>query len=496
MQESGNDVLGGASPLSMNVVIDGKGSVIRRPGIADFEPAGEVLDGLATTGKILAMHVDGNGIMYVVQEAAGFPSVRSVYRFDKVATRSVDGVSFNVIGNRTLRGALRPVIAETEAMIVLAGGDVLQKVEFATSPSALELLGGSPPKASHVIAHASRLVCNDLDNRSHIRYSGTAAGSSVTGHETWGATGFVSAEARPDPVEALWENTDEVFAHGKTNLQVFSPDPVTTYAPIATREYGLLAPYSVIKMEQRFAWLDGLRRFVMSDGREAQFLSTEAIKGTLDAMPTVSDCFGYRVTIGPIDALIWTFPTAQVTLCYQVGGGWSQWGTWNTGANNWSQFMATCHTYNAATQEHYVGGDNGVIGVLTFDSSTDRATPDLDPTTSTANAATTVPAYVETGAVNRGTNKRKWSKSVTLGIRRGHSSAGDNPVGHLQYRDDDGPWSGKIPVRLGNAGDTNPVIRPVTGMGVYRYRQWRLWFDSSEPFTLVRAEEEFDVLEV
>ena len=480
----------------MNVVIDGKGSIIRRPGIADFEPADATIGGLANDSKVLAMHVDGNGVMYVAQQIGDFTGVRSLFRFDKVATRAVSGVTFQTIGDRTLLGSLRPVFAETEAMIAVAGGNTPQKVEFASIPPTLEVLGGSPPKASHIIAHASRLVCNDLDNRSHIRFSGTAAGTAVAGHETWSATGFVSAEARPDPVVALWENTDEVFAYGKTNLQVFSPDALSTYAPVGTREYGLIAPYSIIKVEQKFAWLDGLRRFVISDGREAQFLSTESVKGTLDDMSTVDDCFGYRVTMGPIDVLVWTFPTAKVTLCFQVGGGWSQWGTWDSASNSWGQFLPTCHTYNAETQEHYVGGANGTIGVLTFSSQTDRADPDVDPTTSVANSPTTIPAFVETGAVHRGTNKRKWSKSVTLGIRRGDSTAGENPIGHIQYRDDNGPWSGKIPIRLGGPGDTNPVVRPVTGMGVYRYRQWRLWFDGSEPFTLVRAEEEFEVLEV
>lgn len=488
MQESGNDVLGGASPLSMNVVLDGKGSVRRRPGIADFEPAGEAISGLATDGKIVSMYVDNAGILYVAQEVAGFPAVRSLYRYDTNLDRSL-GVTFTVLGNRTLHGASTPVFAETEAMVVVAGGEEPQKVQFASSPLQLELLGGSPPKASHIIANASRLLCNDLSNRSHIRYSGLAAGSAVAGHETWSATGFVSAEARPDPVVALHENTDEVFAFGTTNLQIFAPDPTTFYTPLATREVGLLAPDSVIKVEQRFAWLDHRRRFVVSDGREFQFLETDAIKATVDAMTVVTDCFGYRVTLGPIDMLVWTFPTARVTLCYQVGGGWSQWGSWDTGTNNWAQFMPTCHAYNGVTQEHYVGGENGVVGILSFDTQTDRSSPDSD-------TPKTVPAFVETGALNRGTNKRKWARSISLGIRRGHSTAGDNPLCHLQYRDDSGPWSVKIPIRLGNPGDMNPVIRPVTGFGVYRYRQWRLWFDGTEPFILVKAEEEYDVLEV
>ena len=495
MQESGNDVLGGASPLSMNVVLDGKGTVRRRPGIADIELSGATISGLATDAPLREMFVDNRGIMHAVQSTAGFPGVGKVFRYNTNADKDLYGVNFVDFGV-TLQGTERPVFAQTEAMVVIAAGNIPFKIVFADAAERLKMLDGSPPKATHVLANASRLLLNDLDNKSHVRYSGLAAGTATAGHETWTATDFVSAEARPDPVVALHENTDEVFAFGTTNLQVFAPDPLTTYVPIATRELGLVAPYSVIKVEQRFAWLDHRRRFVVSDGREYEFIDTDAIKGTIDAMSKVSDCFGYRVVLGPVDLLIWTFPTEQVTFCYQVGGGWSQWGTWDTKRNNWGQFLATCHAFNPVSQENYVGGSNGVIGILTFDSATDRATPDVDPDDSTSNPPTNITAFVETGALNRGTNKRKWARSISLGIRRGDSSAGDNPLGHLQYRDDNGPWSDKIPIRLGNPGDTNPVIRPVTGMGVYRYRQWRLWFDGTEPFTLVNAEEEFDVLEV
>ena len=496
-QESGSDVLGGASPLAMNVVVDAKGSIRRRPGVADLELADKTIGGLATDAKIVEMFCDNRGILYAVQEVTGFPTVRSLFRWDSSVDKDLYGVSFVNIGNRSLKATTRPVFAQTEAMLAIASGEIIQKVDITAATESVANLGGSPPKSSHVIANASRVISNDLDDKNRLRYSGTGAGASAipSGHETWSATDIITAEARPDPVVAVHENTDEVFAFGQTNLQVFAPSAQTVYEPIQTREVGLLAAYSVIKIEQRFAWLDQRRRFVLSDGREFQFIS-EPIQQTLDDMSTVTDCFGYRVFMGPIDMLVWTFPTEKVTLCYQLGGGWSQWGSWDAASNNWGAFLGTSHAFNAVTNENYIGADNGVIGVMTFSSATDRASPDLDPATSTANSPTTIPAFVETGAVSRDTAARKWCKSLLLGLRRGDSVAGSTaPAGHIQYRDENGPWSDRIPFTMGATGDHHVVV-PLRGLGTYRFRQWRLWFDGDEPFTLVKAEEDYEVLEV
>ena len=482
-QESGSDVLGGASPFAMNVVMDGRGTVRRRPGIKDFEVEGDAIAGLGD-GSINTIYVDNDGIIYVAQNTSG--DIHNIYTYDTTQLRSA-GVTFGLSGDMRVDGKV--VFAETEAIVVLAGGKAPKKIPLSI-PRTLSNLGGSPPEMSHVVANASRLVSNDAAAPNRIRFSGLAAGSSTTGHETWDATGFVSADARPDPIVAIQENTDEVFAFGRTNLQVFSPDPSSVYAPAATREIGCASAHSIIKFEQKFAWIDNQRRAVVSDGREFQFLNTPAIKSTLDAMETVSDCYGYRVLLGPIDCMVWTFPTANVTLCYQIGGGWSQWGSWNPETNNWKQFVATSFARNPVTHEQYVGTADGEVGVLSFDVHTDRSSPEgSDPTT--------IPAYVETGAVDHGTNLRKWCKGVTLSLQRGGATNSQVPNGHIQYRDDNGPWSDKIPLNLGAPGDTQPVVQVQTGgLGYYRFRQWRIWFDGEEPFVLVRAEEDFEVLEV
>lgn len=471
LQESGSEPLAGASPVAMNVVLDGKGAVRRRPGIAAYSGApSSVID----SDGIEGLYVTAGGILYAVGSGAPGSSIYAV---------TAGGAANLSAGPGTdLRGGRRPVIAETEALLVLAAGAEIQKVDLATYQSAR--LGGSPPTASHVIANASRLLSNDMTVRSRVRYSDQAAGSSIEGHETWdtsGTSGFFSAESRPDPIVALHENTNEVFAFGSTTVQGFAPDPANTYATVMALEHGCAAPYSVVKIDQRFAWLDDRGRFVLSDGRGAQVVSSPAIQQTLHDMATTSDCRGYRVHHGPVDCLVWTFPTDGRTFVYQLGGGWSQWSGWDDGSNNWLPFSVTAHHQRPGSAENLVGTSAGRIGVLKASASDDLGTR--------------INAHVTTGFLNRGTDRRKHCQAVRFAFKRGFAASSTTATAFFSYRDDYGPWENDMPISIGGSGDFIPVEGP-RSLGTYRRREWRFTFSNSDELVLVGATEDYDVLEV
>jgi hypothetical protein len=216
-------------------------------------------------------------------------------------------------------------------LAVFAGGAEVIKVELASLTGSD--LGGPPPLASHVLANASRLVVNDVaTDKTRVHYSDTAIGTTTfAGHEVWGlgvgTAGYFTAEARPDEVLAIAETTNEIFVFGKATLELWAPDSATVYSRVAVRDFGCSAGPSVMRVDDAFAWLDHKRRFVQSDGRSMEVLS-DAIQRTLDDIEDVSDCFGYRVQMGPIDALVWTFPTDGRSFVLQRGIGWSQWMGW------------------------------------------------------------------------------------------------------------------------------------------------------------------------
>lgn len=479
-QQSGDATLAGASPVAVNVVIDGKGAVTRRPGITTWERGNDAdLSGNPVMG-LFALS-DQNVYMATGRDPSG---QAEIWRATDTGWKNVThGQSHDLTLGK------RPIWAETEALVVLATNRAIHRIQ--RDDDDIAILSKNAPRASHVVAQSARLLANNPhDNKSLVYYSAPSLGETTyPGHEQWGVqvtpigiSGFFTAESRPDPVVALAENSNEVFVFGSTTMQVFAPDSNLVYAPTTTREFGCAAPYSVVKDDQSFAWLDDKRRFVSSDGRSVSILS-EGIKDTLEEIKVVDDCFGYRVLHGTTDALVWTFPADGRTFAFQRGGGWSEWMCWNDVGNRYEQFAVNAHTLVPGTNDNVVGLLGGRVGVLRETANTDLGA--------------TIPASVTTGFQDRGTDNRKHCRSVRLALQRGaiqpDPPAETYEVAHLYFRDDDGPWQGPLEVSLGASGDRYPVVE-FRGLGIYRRRQWRFEFHGEEELILAKATEEYDVL--
>lgn len=478
--QSGDEELAGASPQALNVCVDGSGAVRRRPGIGAYFTTTDLALPQAPHG----LHATEDGTVFAVAPLqAGSPALR-VYR---VAPGGVTEVG-------AMAGERRPTFAETEMLLVIAAGQTISKVVL-SDPTAVTALGGSPPRASHVIHNALSLLANDVvDFRSMIRFSGQATGTvTYEPHETWsiaelGGAGAFTAEAAPDPIAAVGENTNEVWAFGSRTLQLFVPTPSITngvadaYAVAGTMEVGCAAPYSVVKREGEFYWLDHARRFVKSAGRGTEVLS-QGLHRVVQGFGRVNDCYGYRVLVGQVDGVVWTFPTEGRTFFLQEGAGWSDWTAWDPHSGNHLPFPVTAHTYDRVTATNIVGLAGTSVGVLQRGLAEDVLGED-EPTP--------IVASVTTGFLNRGTDARKWCQSVRLSFRRDDSSAPPDVRGYLQYRDSLGPWEPPIPVVIDGA---DPVC-VLNSLGTYRRRQWRYSFsDEANDLVLVSAQESFSVVD-
>lgn len=477
-QATGLQDLAGAPGVAMNVMVDDTGAIQRRPGIA---AAQNVYTGIVEAAGLQGLYQTIGGQLFAVGSATPF---RQLYQITSSGAAPI-GVPQS---DASLDGYSRPTFAETQLLLAVAGGGAMQKIVL--NGSVPSRLGGQPPYASHVIANSSRLLgniaavsFNNTFDKSVVRFSDIANGnSSFAGMELWteglGTAGHFSAEADPDPVVAVYENTNEVFAFGSTSLQIFDPDPTAVYAPAVARELGCSAPYSVIKINQQFAWLDNLRRFVLSDGRSEQVIS-DPIKKTLDDLATVSDCFGYRVITGPLDAMVWTFPTDGRTFAFQKGSGWCEWSGWSDSVNNWQPFIVNCSQVSPLTHDVLVGTSAGKIGRFSLDENTDLGAR--------------INARVDSGFLARGTDERKWCKCVRVALRRGENLT-PGPHAYLSWRDAPGPFGSPIEIDLGSQGDTEPVLEFRSLGPVYRRRQWRFEFSGTENLRLMSVTEDFEVL--
>jgi hypothetical protein len=472
-QEGSYEELGGASPRAINVVIDSKGAISKRPGVALYDVA--PTDSFDSDG-ITGLYADNTSQLFAI---GGTPGSRHIYKL-----ANGNAADLSLAPNSTLRGTLRPTFAETEVYLVMAGGSDMQKLHLQTLLSTQ--LGGSPPIASHVVANSSRLAANDLlVDKTKVRFSGIFQGAvDTSGMEMWDNTGltedggFFTAEARPDPVMAVHENTNEIFVWGKDNVQIFVPDANSIFAPAATRESGVLAPYSIIKQGQDFFWLDQHRRIVYSDGRSFQNLEGP-IKKQLDELSTPEDCFGYRVFLGHIDCLVWTFPTDGRTFVYQVGGGWAEWFGWDIEASQFDSFSVNAHHLRRDGGVNVVGTVDGKVGKLSLTSLHDLGVP--------------IVAYVESGYQNRDTDNLKRCRRLDIALRRGQGAT--SSLCKIEWRDDSGPWNEPLFVDTGVTGNSYPVVK-LHGLGTYRRRQWRFVFsdDTDSRLSLLKVTETVDVL--
>jgi hypothetical protein len=328
-------------------------------------------------------------------------------------------------------------------------------------------------------------VANNPEYNGYIDISDIASGSSYAGFEVWTGTpdgvveddsGYITTNSRPDPVVALAVNGTDLFAFGTTSTEAFSPSGASIFAPAGAVDYGCSAPYSVVKVDRAFAWLDSQRRIVASDGRTVNDIS-RPVHADLMAMSRVDDAWGFRYLGDGMDLLVWTFPEAGRSFCYQKDGGWSQWSGYNGTA--WTPLTLACHHQAPGTGKHIVGTTDGYIRELATTAETDNGTA--------------INAYVITGYQNRGTDSLKRCRAVRLVLRRGRTEETGEPLVLVSYRDGLGPFSAPIPVGLGTAG-TEDVVVILRGLGAYRRRQWKFEFTGSDSLILAGAIEEYDVL--
>lgn len=460
-QASGDAALAGASPLAVNVLVDGAGAVRRRPGLSAWS-------GFPSSIPV-ASEVTG------IQEFEGDVYWVNAFReIRKVAPATATHT--NVTGTTAtayLDDTGRPVFAVTPYRMVIAGGGLMEKVD--SGETLAERLGGSPADATWVSHLASRLFANDRTSSStsnHIRFSDVG----ILGEELWDALDFGAAEADPDAVTFGRTTASNLWIWGSRSLEIFEPDPINIMARAVALPVGCLAPHSVIRMDDAFAWFDNQRRFVMCDGRSYDEISGP-IAATLDGITTVSDCYGFRLNAEQYDTMVWVFPTDGRSFCYQRGGGWSQWHGWTVGAGH-ALYPVKSHHYYETGGVHLAGLSSGQIAKFDTAAYTDMGTA--------------FKSEALTGFENRGTTAPKQCEVVRFTVKRGTTSAGSTaPALLYSWRDNDGEaFCQPIRVDLGTAGDYVSTVE-VRGLGVYRQRQHRIEMTEAADLTLARVEEEW-----
>lgn len=462
-QASGLEELAGASPLFVNLLAAADNSVQVRPLVRTWSDFTAATDG----NPVVGMQPWRSYLILVTQDAT--TGIRKLWAY--LGPGNVTALS-DATAATQLQGTGRPVFSFDSQRVVVTGGGAPQKWEGAGLSARL---GGSPPNMTHIGYAATRFIgpANDL---SGILYW-TPPG--VGNHETWN-TGldFAEAEAAPDATVALYVDSNEVFAWGETSTQVFVPDPQTSFSTTtAALPIGCSAPYGIIGVDTTYAWLDERRRFVESNGRTFNVLSSPLMARSLERLETVDDCWGSRIRIGSFDILLWVFPTVGRGIYYErTGKRWGEWRSWS--GTDWTPWIGQSYVYWPDRNLHLVGLSDGTVGELSMEATTEMGEG--------------VKAVSRTGFIDQGSGARKLSTRLSLRMRRGATAVNTTapvPTVEIAYRDDLGAFNTPMSFSLG-AGDYAPTIER-WGLGMYRQRQYELsWLGSAE-FVLAEARETY-----
>lgn len=464
-QSSGLDELAGAPPLVVNQLVDTTGTLKPRPGLSAWDSFPGVVP---VASPVIGMLPWGDVLVYVTADRR----LWAVYPGGFVQPLS-DSTAASM-----LAGSQRAVGLTTRSRAVLTGGGEPQKWDAGGVLSArlLGIDGWFPPAATHIASVGPRLVVNTADQSGRIQWSGLGENP---GHQTWDALDYAEAEAKSDPLVAVADNANEAFAFGTRSLQVFTPDPYVGLAAGRAVNVGLLAPYSLVTFDDSFAFLDRERRFVMTDGRgfSDENVLSKPIESQLRPLAG-ADCWGFRMSVDRYDAGVWFFPDSGLGFIWnRRNNQWSEWRAWGP-----TGYVAPNITSAVQWPERniiLVGLDTGQIVKLDVSARTDMGQ--------------LIKLHNRTGFVSHGTAARKVSKAVRFVFKRGTAAFGaEASLVHISWRDDLGPFRDPVVRDLGLAGEYNPVIE-LRSTGVYRQRQWEVTFTSDADYTLVAAEEDFDV---
>jgi hypothetical protein len=483
-QKASADDSPGAARLAINWMIDSNDTVRRRPAIINTALNPGVYN--RTTGTntgVIGAYVwrsifnQREYLVYVRKD-------RTIYALDLI-TLVTTSLSDATAATQLDGAATQVTFAEDSQRLIMAGGGQLQiwvgNVATLTARIAATVFGTNQPplSATHVVGIANYLVANQAalpGTNTQILWSNLGD----TNHVTWNPLNFNTADADPDPIVSVSANLREVFAFGTKTVQAFGigSDPTLPFAASASLAVGCAAPYSPIRTDSAFAWMDETRQFIKSDARQHTAFSDDVNK-LIRAFSTVSDGFGFRLRQGYWDLLVWIFPTENKAYAYdQAKKKWFQWRGWN-GIDDHSSLRLGCYAYWPSGNFHIVG-DPQFENLWTLD----------DTGTSDSGAAQPIVCERVTNRLDQGYSGRKRCSKVRFYVKRGTTAQPATTPAYLDVskKDDDGDWTSSQQIDLGIAGD-NASFKDWYPGGIYRRRMYRVRYSGTPDIAIAKMVE-------
>jgi len=324
-------------------------------------------------------------------------------------------------------------------------------------------------KGSNVVCYLQTFFCFNVPNTQNWIISNS---DSVT----FDALDIAAKVSYADNIQTIGVRQREIWLIGSLTSEPWSltgaPDFPFEAISSTFIPHGTAAVYSLVSSDVSLFWvqqaLTGERMIVQSVGYEAQRISTHAIEDILAKMPTVADAIGQTFQIRGHTFVVWTFPTADRTLVYDISTKqWCEF-AWTDDDGNLHQDRVRyyAHAYGKILGLDWETGDLVEIDPQTF---TDFGKP--------ISFIRGWPHVID--MMNRVTH---WAFTADIQCGTIQDPNAEAPILSLRYSDDRGQtWSDWFQQSLGKTGEymLSPQFRQ---LGMARDRVYELMW-SANAFT-------------
>lgn len=431
----------------VNLLIDNAGGNFDRPTLASFTTldSTDIIGATWFANRIVCVTADRK--LYAVETDGTITDITSV----------------------VLPGSDRPTFATDKSVLIIAGGG--EPLKWQGVGSVTQLLGGSPPKFSHVVYLDGYIIGN---KRNASEKNKVVQFSNLDDPETWTATDFFSAEGDPDEVQGLATSQRELYVVGENTIEIWqnigsSPIP---FARSFVWQYGTPAPYSITAADNSIFILDQNRRILQFSGRSLARVS-EGIERALESYSTVSDCWSASFRYKGSVHVLFNFPTAGKTWSIDLKN--QQWTEWRGFDSGWARLRMNSLVYVPSLDTTYAGDYNS--GSLYQFSDTTKT-----------DAGGIFKRSRRFSFRNLGASVRKRSNWLRFNLNRDVASysgttSQTNPQVELRYNDDGKGWVDFKPRDMGLKGELKHHIE-WRRLGQYRNRQYEYQISDPVEFSL------------
>lgn len=315
--------------------------------------------------------------------------------------------------------------------------------------------------------------------------------------KTWNPLWFSTANFSADNGVALFKAENEIAVFGRDSIEFWYNDGQTPFRRLeyTTQSIGCLAPGSIVYVpgvssqgmgmagnaNGVWVFMDNLRRIVILKNRNIDIVSMP-FDDEIKDLSAISDAKAFYVTIGRRRFYILNFATQGETYVMDMNQNkFAEWGTWSADGGSYGRYIGNTYTYAADWNVHIIGdATSGKLYKMNFDTFLDNGS--------------VIRAFVRTGPISHGVNKRKRSEELRIRLRRG---AGDNtsnePKIRMRWRDDNKSWGNWRGLSMGKIGETEFISR-MQRMGMYRTRQYEFSCTENSDFMIADIEEDIQIL--